>query len=154
MKTPREIILERHQSAEDRLRQINPQDLAAYALSTAPGTDRSCREGPSSLLHRLLAEMTSFLTIAVKSFWQQSLWPWRKAWMSLAATWLVLLALSMDSQPGLKAMAPPSGPPNPEILQARQNQLMLLGQLLDVEIPSQPKKPSPRSERPPRYVVG
>ena len=67
MKTPRELILERHQSAETKLKAIRAEDLAACARSAAQA---NCQAPPAF----------DFSTAVVK-FWQETFWPWRRAWI-------------------------------------------------------------------------
>src|SRR5208283_2706404 len=83
MKTPRELILERHQSAEAKLKAIRAEDLAACArLATQVSRQRPTAFGLSTVVVR---------------FWQETFWPWRRAWIGLAALWVVILAFSLGA---------------------------------------------------------
>ena len=134
MKTPRELLLERHQAAEAKLKGIRAEDLAACARAAAEAS-AACR--PPSTLARL-----------VQLFWQETVWPWRRVWAGVAAGWLVILALTLATSDTPKtASARPPGP-NPEVLAALQQQEQLLSQLLGVETPphvSGSRPPAPRS---------
>jgi len=134
MKTPRELILERHQSAEAKLKTIRAEDLAAYARSAA----QVSRQRPPAF---------DLFTAAVR-FWQEALWPWRRAWIGMAAIWVFILAFSLATgeTPRTASTRPPR--PDPEVLAVLQEQKQLLTQLLDPGAPplaSRIRTPGPRS---------
>jgi hypothetical protein len=134
MKAPRELILERHQSAEAKLKAIRAEDLAACARSAA---EASGQRQPSISLSAI-----------AQQFWQETLWPWRRVWAGVAASWLVILALSLATgdTPRTAAIKPPR--PDPEVLAVLQQQEQLLTQLLGAGTPphaSRPRTPGPRS---------
>ena len=52
MKTPRELILERHQSAEAKLKAIRAEDLAACTRSAAAGERRNAQPSIEPRDHR------------------------------------------------------------------------------------------------------
>jgi hypothetical protein len=143
MKTPREIIIERHQRAEAKLSAIRAKDLAAYARAS----DEASRQSRPAFS----------LAAAVRGLWWEAVWPWRRAWIGVAAAWLVILALDMPGRdaPGTSAAAPPR--PNPDVIAVLQQQEQLLTQLLGTEAPtpgSKPRNPGPRSAvEPPRAAV-
>jgi hypothetical protein len=116
MKTPRELILERHQPAEAKLKAIRAEDLAACTRSVAPS---SCQAAPAFDL----------ATAAVR-FWQEALWPWRRAWIGIAATWAFILAFSVAAgeTPRTASARPPR--PDPEVRAVLRDQKQLLAQLL------------------------
>src|ERR1035438_7714486 len=84
MKTPRELILERHQSAEAKLKAIRAEDLAACTRSAA----QPSRQRPPAV---------DFATAAVR-FWQETFWPWRRAWIGMAAIWVFILGFSLGAR--------------------------------------------------------
>jgi hypothetical protein len=134
MKTPREIIIERHQSADSKLKAIRAHDLAAYARAS---DDASRQSRPAFSL-----------AAAARGLWLEAVWPWRRVWIGVAAAWLVILALDMPGRdaPATSAAAPPR--PNPEVIAVLQQQEQLLTQLLGTEAPttvSKPRNPGPRS---------
>lgn len=138
MKTPRELILERHQSADAKLKAIRAEDLAACARSAVEPS----RQRPPAF----------DLSAAATRFWQEALWPWRRAWLGLAALWLVILAVSLATGevPAFAAAKPSQ--PTPEVLAALRQQQQLLTQLLGTEAPppvARPRLPGPRSEAEP-----
>ena len=133
MKTPREVILERHQSAEAKLKGMRAADLAACVRSTA---EESGERQPQFSL-----------AVIARRFWAEAFWPWRRVWAGVAAGWLVILALILATSdtPRTASTRPPR--PNPEVLAVLQQQEQLLTQLLGTETPpvSHPRVPGPRS---------
>lgn len=133
MKTPRELILERHQSAEARLKSIRAEDLAAYAKP-----DRDLWSAPVR-------------------FWQEALWPWRRVWIGIAATWVFILAFSLADGESPRAVTAKPSRPDPEALAVLQEQKELLTQLLGPGAAPQVSRlrtQGPRSEaEPPRLGV-
>ena len=134
MKTPREVILECHQSAEAKLKGIRAEDLAACARSAAePG-----RQRPPAF----------DLAAAARRFWQDTFGPWRRAWIGIGAVWAGLLVFSLAT--GETPRTAPTKPhrPDPEALAVLREQRQLLAQLLgsgDRPLVSQLQTPSPRS---------
>ena len=135
MKTPRELILERHQTAEPRLEAICAEDLAACTRSVAAeaGGDRQ--------------ETLSLAAIAAQ-LWQDLFWSWRRVWAGVAATWLVILglALATGGTPESRLARTPS--PDPQVLAALREQERLLAQMLGQAAPpaiARPRTPGPRS---------
>ncbi len=137
MKTPRELLLERHQSAEAKLKTIRADDLARHARASA-----------NQLGHQLPSSLS--LASAARQFWQESIWPWRRVWLGLASVWLVLLALNLASDEGPKMARHKTPPPDPELMAALREQRRLMLELLEPSAPppaSLPKIPGPRSEQ-------
>jgi hypothetical protein len=134
VKTPRELILERHQSAEAKLKAIRAEDLASCTRSATEGS---------------LQRPPAFdLAAAAVKFWQEALWPWRRAWIGMAAIWLVILAFSLvtGKAPRTASTKPPR--PDPQVLAVLQEQKRLLTQLLGPGAPplvSHLRTPVPRS---------
>ncbi len=135
MKTPREVILERHQSAQTKLKVIRGEDLAACARSAAAGAS----VGPQATLR--LGDIAG-------QIWQEMFWPWRRIWAGVAATWLVILGLILAGGDMPRAASARPLRPNPEALAVLRQQELLLSQLLGREAPprvTRPRTPSPRS---------
>jgi hypothetical protein len=116
MKTPRELILERHQPAEAKLKAIRAADLAACARSAA----QPSRQRPPAF---------ELSTTAVR-FWQQTFWPWRRAWIGMAAVWVCILGFSLGARETSRAAS--TNPPRPDAVAVAllQDQKQLLTQLL------------------------
>ena len=133
MKTPRELILGHHQSAESKLKAIGAKDLADYARSAATA---SAERRPSFSL-----------ACVARQFWREALWPWRRAWIGVVAGWVVILALDLGTHDTpITASARPSRP-NPEVMAVLKQQEQLLTQLLGTGTarPSRARVPGPRS---------
>ena len=134
MKTPRELILERHQSAEAKLKAIRAEDLAACTRSAA----QASRQRPPAF---------DFSTAVVR-FWQETFWPWRRAWIGMAAIWIFILGvdLATGEVPRTASTKPPR--PDPQVLAVLQEQKQLLTELLGPGAPplvSHLRTPGPRS---------
>ena len=128
MKTPLEVILERHHAVEAKLKAIRAEDLAAEARGQPQA---SCG-----------------LAAVAQKFWLEALWPWRRVWAGVAATWVTILGLTLATaaKPGRASVKLPQ--PGPEVLAVLQQQEQLMTQLLGVETPpppSHPRTPGPRS---------
>ena len=134
MKTPRELILARHQSAEARLEAIRAEDLAACVWSAAePGGQR-----PPAF----------DLAAATRRFWLDTFEPWRRAWIGIGAVWAGLLVFSLAT--GETPQTAPTKPPrpDPEALAVLREQKELRAQLLgtgELTLVSHLQTPGPRS---------
>ena len=134
MKTPREILFERHRQAEPRLDEVRRQALAK--LTTA-SREKGLRQSRSEGL--------------LKKIWLELIWPSRRAWAGMAALWLALLAANF----GMKATATSSpavrSARSGELVQALEEQRRLLAELLPATKPqpAEPPRPGsrPRSQR-------
>ena len=137
MKTPRELILERHQSAEAKLEGIRAEDLARH--SQAASAPKNCRN-----------EQRIGLAYVALKLWKESIRPWRHVWIGMALVWLVLLSLSQSGTEGLKTSAQARPRPNPELRAALRAQKAWRLQLLEPSTTSfvlEPQNPGPRTER-------
>ena len=131
MKTPRELLLGRHKTAGPRLDQIR------HGIVDRIGTPRPF--------------------VALK-LWQELILPARRAWICLAAGWVVILALNLASGGDASVAIHETGPMDPESVIALQRQQRLMAQLIDEDKePSSPAKKTPeqrpRSEAPVRQKI-
>src|ERR1039458_9511004 len=134
MKTPRELILERHQPAEAKLKAILAEDLAACTRSTALASP-----------HRPPA---FDLSTAAARFWQETFWPWRRAWIGIAAIWVFILVFNLGARETPRTASAKPARPDAAELAVLQEQKQLLAQLLGKEAPvlvSRLRVPGPRS---------
>ena len=140
MKTLRELILERHRSAEPVLMAIRGEDLAAAVSASRPPRGRM-EEG----LFRIALQ-----------FWQEAVLPWRRAWVGMAVVWLVLLAMNLSSN-GLSAFSVKTAPPmSAENLAAwrQQRQFMpRLSRTTDADLVAPKPRSGVRSEIPQKIVT-
>jgi hypothetical protein len=137
MKTPREILLQRHQSDETKLDAICREVVAEHVIApqfqavkeTAPAFD---------------------LRVFARKLWEELVLPCRRVWVGMAAVWMAILALNVASSGGAPQMAVAKMPPrNPEVMAALREQTQMRLQLLDqgASHAIRPLAPSPRSER-------
>ncbi len=82
MKTPREILFERHQAALPKLYAVRRQALATLSM----------RKTASSPDDRFGAATVALL----ETLWLELFWRPRRAWTVLTALWLVLLAANLQ----------------------------------------------------------
>ena len=141
MKTPREILFERHRSAEPRLDSIRQKALAKLAAAravdaSAPGPAR----GP-------------WLQTVLKKVWLELIWPSRHAWAGMALLWLALLVANLQMKAASPILAANRTARARDVAQAVQEQRRVLTELLQPisapALPAQPGRPNPRprSER-------
>lgn len=140
MKTPRELILSRHRAADAKLKAIDAARLAEYArdAAAAPPPGR-----------------TSSLAALVAAFWLEAIRPWRRAWLGVAAAWIILLTFALGSAGG----PAPARVARPRLDAAAkallQEQKRMMAQLLEpAEAPPAPvaRPTSPRSDRQPSLL--
>lgn len=139
MKTPRQIILERHRPAETRLKDISEHELAALARESAMEKPDATQARPQS---------SALLRQALAGFWREAVWPWHRVWAGLAAVWIAIMALSLA---GGELPRVHGGEmkltPNPQIIAELREQRKLLTQLLE---PTEASAPAPSKASGPR----
>ena len=133
MKTPREILLHRHQAVDAKLNQIRREIIGQMEK---PPVARN--EWPP--LGALLL------------LWRELIWPCRQTWAGLAAVWVMLLALQLVSHDAAEGVARKTPPPSPEILMVLRQQRLLLAELVERPVPRTADRPRaaparPRSQR-------
>jgi len=136
MKTPREILLERHQAVAPKLKAIRREVIFA-----------ECREGRRVAVPKFRdAGMASFPRL----LWRELVFPSRRIWAGLATVWLLILAVNFSlrdhSQTGALKI------PSPETIMSFQQEERLLAELTgpdELHAVEPPRKfsPGPRSER-------
>ena len=135
MKTPREILLERHQAAAPKLDAIRQSAVAAVCDRRISNERRS----------------QTTATMILKTFWLELVWPCRRIWAGLAAVWILIFAANFslrDNSP----VAVAKSSPTPEMIMSFQQQEKVLAELLgsnEPRVAEKPKviSPQPRSER-------
>lgn len=133
MKTPREILLNRHQAAETRLDQIRREVVSELQRAETAG-----RETPL------------FVAAALK-LWRELVLPARLTWAGLAAVWLVIGVMNL-AQSDRTTTASREAPATPQELRAaweRRQELLAELALLPATEPVEPPQPNlqPRSHR-------
>ena len=125
MKTPREILFQRHQNAVPKLDAIRHEVV------------ESTRR-PLPLNWPIL-------------LWRELVWPCRRIWAGLAAVWILILAANVSMQDHSQTtMAKTS--PTPEMILSFRQQEKILAELIGpnetrVSRPPKPSLPRPSSER-------
>ncbi|HVU07677.1 MAG TPA: hypothetical protein VHG89_03945 [Verrucomicrobiae bacterium] len=122
MKTPREILLERHQAAAPKL---------------------------DAIRHEIVNSKFRRGNFAV-TIWNELIFPSRRIWAGLAAIWVVIFIFNFSQRDQSELMAKKF--PSPEMISSFQQQEKLLAELIGPNEPrvAEPPKtilPQPRSER-------
>jgi hypothetical protein len=118
MKTPREILLERHQSATSKLDAIRQEVLAAELESIR----RPAKGGRAFI---------PFASLPLK-LWQELVLPYRRIWSVIATVWVAVIAINMATESGESwRIARSAAKPTPEVLAALKEQRLLMAQLLE-----------------------
>jgi hypothetical protein len=136
MKTPREILSERHQSADPKLEALR-KDFVAELSAPASKVARSGRANfqPAFIVAKL---------------WQELILPYRRAWTGLAAIWLVILGVNFVASVNTPQVTLAKvTPPTTEVLTALREQNQMLAQLLGPieSTPARRVRPGPSSQR-------
>lgn len=133
MKTPREILLERHQAAASKLDAIRRESVK-QASGLADNTQSETGRMPVLLL-----------------LWRKLIWPSRRVWAGLAAAWVLIVAVNFsmrDRSPASTMAAAPA----PQMMLTFREQQKLLNELIGPDKPrateaATPFVPQPSSER-------
>jgi hypothetical protein len=137
MKTPREILLRRHRTAEPKLDRIREEVLAAELSCSAPSTRE--RKSQNENLIRAMA----------LKLWHELVWPCRCAWTGMGVLWLMMLAINLGLSGHRPADLESSSAPASDTGQVLQEQRRLLAELIP-PAPSQPSEPPRRNHLQPR----
>ena len=138
MKTPREILLERHRA-------------------TAPKLDAIRREVVEELNNKdaktqsILSSFAPLRLCCSNKIWLELVWPCRRIWTGLAAVWILIFAFNFSQHDPAELMARKSTPPSPEMILTFRQQERLLAELIgpnepQAVAPPKPFLPQPRSE--------
>lgn len=145
MKTPREILLERHRQAESKLDVVRREVLAEIGakealndrrLASAQFKRSGTGAGVAALVHKL---------------WLELVWPYRRAWAGLAVLWVGVLAANLEMKAGSPRVPVIARGVDRALAQAVEEQRRVLAELLPPArfAPIEPGRPNarPRSER-------
>jgi len=138
MKTPREILLGRHQATGPKLNAIRESAVAAVCDRRSPPQlveSRRSRAAAPMVWHAL---------------WRELVLPSRRIWAGLTACWVVLAVANL-SMNGHSPVRMAKSSPSPEMILAYRQQETLLAELIGANEPriaEGPKLlPQPRSQR-------
>ena len=139
MKTPREILLERHQTAVPKLDAVRRE-----ALNVAADVNR--RKQP-------VRELTFAATLAnaIRLSFRELILPCRRTWTALAAVWVALFIFNISQRDKAELAARKLPPPSPEAILAWRQQERLLAELIGPSTPGDAERrniflPKPRTE--------
>jgi hypothetical protein len=165
MKTPREVLLGQHQSAEAKLDAIREKVVAGVAQTSKSAVSRVSEPArrwaglptwKPAIRQVGKPALRSDGASALEAGWRQFLWSLRWHLAGLSAAWLVAIALSLDSVPApTTRMVARQDTPSPRQLLAalRENQRQLrelIGAPAAEGAPeAQTPAPSPRSQNQP-----
>ena len=147
MKTPRQIILDRHRAVESQLATVRRAALNAVFSAPAAAPDRQ----PDSTRWTLRA--------VVLVLWRELILPARRTWIGLATVWVAILVLHFAAHDdAMSALAQSTAsPPRPAILSPEQQSLwteLAGGPDLIRVAPAKSAAPKPRSEWRARHGAG
>jgi hypothetical protein len=137
MKTPREILLNRHRSAGPKLDAVRETALAA----SFPGAKRNA--------NRSSEVRAPFAIRVVQILWRELFLPCRGIWAGLAAVWMVILVLNLPAGGKNSQPARAASPPDHLALAVLREQKEMLAQFVEPIVPLpavRPKTPGPRGE--------
>jgi hypothetical protein len=144
MKTPREILLTRHQSANPKLDDRRTKALST-AFSDAPCTARN-------------AQMEGLLPVrAALAVWRELIWPCRRAWAGMAALWVVMWGINRGLSDVQSTVLNVPSASAPALLEALEEQRRMLTELIPPASsqPAEPPRRNPqrRSDRQPENLM-
>ena len=139
MKTPREILLERHRAIEPKLDAIRQSAVAAV-----------CDRRISTDCVRERRSQTT-ATMIWRIIWHELIFPCRRTWAGLAAVWMALFIFNVSQRDKAELAARKLPPPSPEAIMAWRQQERLLAELIGPSAPGDAERrkiflPKPRTE--------
>lgn len=139
MKTPRDILFQRHQAAEPRLDAIRRELVAAAA-------DVNRRKQPVREWRFAAAPAN-----AVRLLFLELLWPSRRIWTGLAVVWFLLVLVNFSQRDPMNSVTGKSGRPVTLILSLQTQQRWMNELLADRQPPPETDRirnpaPKPRTE--------
>jgi hypothetical protein len=133
MKTPREILFEKHKGAEQKL------DAIRESVVSECGRRQSQQE-----------------TNVFRALWQELVWPYRRIWAGLSVVWAGIIALWL-TEPGTPARETVRIAPQMAaavFVEQRRELALVLGETEGPQpVPPQPSLPRPHSARRPDVVT-
>ena len=122
MKTPREILLKRHQPVESKLDQMWTEALAP---SVAAVYDRRKSDQAREVgAHRAPLQLLGW------KLWRELIWPCRRVWAGLGCVWVLIAVLSFASSEPASRVVSKAEPRSREEMQALIEQRRLLAQMM------------------------
>ena len=137
MKTPRDILLKQHRSAEPKLDAIRRDIVAGLNYQDTKAQNWAVKIAVSCLA-------------GSNKVWLELVWPCRRTWAGLAAVWILILAANVS----LREQSPAtikSGPSADMMMTLKDQQKILAELLTDHSLPRDAERqkifsPKPRTE--------
>jgi hypothetical protein len=138
MKTPRDILLARHQTAAPK--------LDAIRRTVVTGLDHQVTKSPSEPNF-----LVSWCLRGFNKFWQELIFPCRRIWTGLAAVWILLCVVNFSQRGNSQTLPAKSSPPMALATTFRDQQKLLSELLADRSLPLVAERPriftpKPRTE--------
>ena len=138
MKTPREILLARHQAKTPKLDAIRRS--VVIELNNQETKEQSF---PAVFVTSLLG--------CSNKLWLELVWPCRRIWTGLAAVWVLLFIVNFSQHSGSQTIAAKSSPTMEMMTSFRDQEKMLNELLADRSLPAEAERPriylpKPRTE--------
>ena len=118
MKTPREVLFQRHENAAPKLDAIRQSAVAAVCDRRI--TTDCVRERRSQ----------TAATMIWRIIWRELIFPCRRTWATLAAVWVALFIFNVSQRDKSELAARKLPPPSPEAIMAWRQQERLLAELI------------------------
>ena len=143
MKTPRELLLARHQAAAPKLDAIRREVVTAEFKSVG----QASRLSPSEMMKRSETGATPVLRL----LWQELIWPSRRIWTGLAAVWVLIFIVNVAQRDPAEVLARKTPASATDAILAWRQQERMLAELMATTAPAEaePRKttlPRPRTE--------
>ena len=139
MKTPREVLFQRHENAAPKLDAIRQSAVAAVCDRRI--TTDCVRERRSQ----------TAATMIWRIIWRELIFPYRRTWAILAVVWMALFIFNVSQRDKSELAARKLPPPSPEAIMAWRQQERLLAELIGPSVPGDVEQrkiflPKPRTE--------
>ena len=132
MKTPRDILFEKHQNAGPKLDAIRQSVVVAASRQSA---GISIPKSQWSLIPHLI----------FPTFWRELILPSRRVWSGLAATWLILIFVNLAERDPASSI---KGVTAPVMMSSGEQQRLMNELLADRAIPADADRPKTFSPKP------
>jgi len=154
MKTPREILFARHQSAAPALDAIRQKAVGQLnteeqkAPSPRPSSIEWEREAVGQpFLYVGRKPLGRFLVLAIQ-FWRELILPCRRVWTGLAAVWIFILMVNFSQRDNLNSATGRPAPSGPMVMSLQAQQHWLNQVLADRTAPVESDQPRNFSPKP------
>lgn len=134
MKTPRQILFQKHAASMPKLDRLRAEVLRQH--------------GPRTKALSRFRER-NFAALAVEKLWAELIWPCRRVWAGLAAVWFVLLGFQLGAH---SPETPPHATSAAALATALEQRRQLLAELFRPTPVAPPPKPPPQAHAPDRIT--